>query len=171
MFQHHFLHRRPHRHVFFHRAPLLQAAVVSRPGLPAPADTSVPHSNCLAPTSLPGSGRRCLRASASFPPASRLDFVQGTFEKIQLQHLLRQGPLQPLYFLGQHCFPLSLGLRLSLRVQPLSPSVQPPPIHSQLLGQRPRILPLLHPLHRNSPELQPSVLRSSYIRHSQLLSC
>src|SRR6266705_2151172 len=31
MFQHHFLHRRPHHHVFFHRFLLLQAAVVSRP--------------------------------------------------------------------------------------------------------------------------------------------
>src|SRR5512142_1191405 len=61
------------------------------PGSPPPPDTSVPHSNCLAPASLPGSGRRCLRAIAGFALASRLYFVQGTAQKIHLQYLLRQS--------------------------------------------------------------------------------
>jgi hypothetical protein len=40
-------------------------------------------------TLLPGFGRRCPRASAFFDPASSLDFLQGTFEKIYLLNLLK----------------------------------------------------------------------------------
>jgi hypothetical protein len=44
--------------------------------------------------SLLGFGRRHLLASHTAVPASSLDFLQGTFEKIQLQRLVRQHPLQ-----------------------------------------------------------------------------
>src|SRR6185437_10447209 len=80
----------------------------TRLGSLPPTDTSDPHSSCLALASLPGSGRRCLRATASVRSPSRLDFVQGTLQKIHLQHLLRQRSLQPLYFARQRRLSLPL---------------------------------------------------------------
>src|SRR4029077_9974324 len=66
----------------------------SPPGLPVLTDTSARFPSCLASTLRPGFGRRCLLARAFFPLASSLDFLQGTFEKIHLQRLVRQQPLQ-----------------------------------------------------------------------------
>src|SRR6266446_5661671 len=73
----------------------------SPPGLPVLTDTSARYPSCLASTLRPGFGRRCLLARASFPLASSLDFLQGTFEKIYLHRLVRQQPLQLVHFLAE----------------------------------------------------------------------
>jgi hypothetical protein len=51
-------------------------------------------------TSLPGFGRRCPRASAFVAPASSLDSLQGTFEKINLLDLLGEEALELADFLA-----------------------------------------------------------------------
>src|SRR5215510_1148986 len=52
------------------------------------------YSGCLAWASTPGFGRRRRLARSCFVLASSLDFLQGTSEKIHLQCLLSQHPLQ-----------------------------------------------------------------------------
>src|SRR5436305_598283 len=86
--------------------------LLDSPPLPG---TSSPHSKrlrsfllpalCLAHALLPGSGRRLHPASVSALPASRLDLVQGTAQKIHLQYLLGQCLLQLLHFLHQRLLP------------------------------------------------------------------
>ena len=88
------LNGRPHRHLFFHGLVRPQRPIETRPADLRQTDTSARYSTGLASTSRPGSGRRCLRASCSAPLASRLDCVQGPFEKIHLQDLLGQHPLE-----------------------------------------------------------------------------
>jgi hypothetical protein len=44
--------------------------------------------------STPGFGRRCRFASAFAAPASSLDFLQGTFEKICFENLLAEHTLK-----------------------------------------------------------------------------
>src|SRR5262249_48280698 len=95
--------------------------------LPVPTDTCARYSSCLAATSLPGLGHRCLLARAAAPLASSLDFLQGTLEKIHFHRFLRQQTLQLPDLLAQlRC----AGHRFSMlyRLQLLSPLVQKPPM-------------------------------------------
>src|SRR5450755_4571152 len=87
----------------------------SLPDSPPPPGTSSPRSNrcpsfllparCLAPALLLGSGRRLRLANASALPASPLDLVQGTAQKIHHQYFLGQSLLQLLYFRHQRLLP------------------------------------------------------------------
>ena len=61
--------------------------------------------------------RRCLLASASALLTSRLDFLQGTFEKIQLQGLLNQQALQLVDFLAESGFRRFSGWRIPARIE------------------------------------------------------
>ena len=63
------------------------------PGSRPPADTSARYPGCLALTSVRGFGRRCRLARLRIALASSLDFLQGTFEKICFQRLVRHQPL------------------------------------------------------------------------------
>jgi hypothetical protein len=47
----------------------------------------------LAVTLRPGCGRKCLFSSSVPPAALNLDFLQGAFEKIHLQRLVRKQAL------------------------------------------------------------------------------
>src|SRR5438270_4411089 len=137
------------------------------PGSPPPPGTSSPHSNrqrpfllpirCLAHALLPGSGRRLHPASAFALPASRLDLVQGTAQKIHLQYLLGQCLLQLLHFRYQRLLPPPVRSQ-HLRIQPLLPPRQSPTIHSQLQCHFRKILSCLYPRHRGLPKLQPTFL-------------
>src|SRR6476469_4935595 len=102
-----------------------------RPGSPLPPGTSSPHSNrlhcfllptrCLAHALLPGSGRRLRPASAFVLPASRLDLVQGTAQKIHHQYLLGQSLFQLFHFSFQRLLPPPVRSQ-HLRIQLLLPS-------------------------------------------------
>ena len=94
MFHCDLLNRRPYFHLFLDRPLLLQRAIETRPTHRRQLTTCARYSSCLAATSLPGFGRRCLLARPAAPLASSLDFLQGTFEKIHLHRLLAQQPLQ-----------------------------------------------------------------------------
>ena len=170
MLHHDLLDHRTHQHLFFYRTVLRQSCGSTRHGSPLLPGTSAPHSLCLAQASLPGSGRRCLRASASALPASRLDLVQGTAQKIHLQHLVGQSLLQLLHFRCQRLLPPPVRSQ-HLRIQPLLPPRQsaidplPTPMPLPLISLRPV------PSHSRPAKLQSAFLGPFYIRHSQLLSC
>src|SRR4029077_7309227 len=150
------------------------------PDSPPLYGTSSPRSNrlrsfllpalCLAHALLPRSGRRPRPANASALPASRLDLVQGTAQKIPLQYLPGQNLLQLLHFRHQRLLPPPVRSQ-QFRIQLLLPSRQTPTVPSQIRRHFRQILSCLHPGHRRQPELQPASLRSLQIRHSQLLSC
>src|SRR5690606_33959896 len=134
-------------------------------------DTCARYSDCLASASLLGFGRRRLLARAAAAPTSSLDFLQGTFEKIRLQRLFRQHPLQLSDFRLQLSFlrrcrrslPVVHRLQLSL------PPVQHGPMNPQLVGQLCDVCTGLQPLHGHLAEgFRES--RNSLLSHLQLLS-
>src|SRR5713226_7397326 len=85
--------------------PALAANDKNPRGSLPPTDTCARCLGCLAKASFLGFRRRHLLASHTAVPASSLDFLQGTFEKIQLQRLLCQHTLQLGNFLAQRGFP------------------------------------------------------------------
>ena len=133
-------------------APAAAATDSIPPGSPLPAGTSARYSGCLASASRPGSGRRCPPATVAAPLASSLDFLQGTFEKIHLQHLLRQQALQLMDLLAQRRFLPGRQSRLRFRLrrtQLTMPQVQRSSTDPQFSGQRCHTLAALHPIHRH----------------------
>src|SRR5262245_8141530 len=95
--------------------------------------TSARHSGRLAWASTPGFGRRRLLASSAVVLASSRDFLQGTFEKIHFQSLLRKQPLQFFHFSPRSSFP-SLRARHSLaRFHACTPLVEHLSINPQFL--------------------------------------
>ena len=123
---------------------------------------------CIGITSRIWSKMPSARASAAL--ASSLDFLQGTFEKIHLQRLLRQQALQiahlPAELSYRRCNPraaLAGVLKLAL------PLIQDRAMDAQFLRQRRDAGTIPHPLHRHPPE-RLRVFSDSFLRHLQSLS-
>src|SRR5439155_23440767 len=127
----------------------------SLPDLPGPTDKSVQCSSCLAKTSLPGFGRRCLRASNVLLLATSCDFLQGTFEKIYFQCLVGQHWLEPSHLVLKFFFPgfdrcsLISGRWIKL----ISPGVHQLALQPQFLRQLRDVVAPLHPLDHHPPKL------------------
>jgi hypothetical protein len=120
----------------------------------------------FASTSRPGCGRRCLRAILSALLASRLDGVQGPFEKIYFQDLLGQHTLE-----SAHLFPeggLARILRRSFaalqRLKLLASGIQQSPMDTQFLRQLPDIVALSQPDHGHLPKGRWK-LSHAFLRH------
>jgi hypothetical protein len=111
---------------------------------------------------------------ASLPAAlaSSLDFLQGTFEKICFQRFIRHQPLQQADLLPQ--FTLSRVCRWSFavidRLQLITPLVQQPPMHAELLGERDDVFAALQPLDRHLPKCLGVTPYCSLLCHLQFLS-
>src|ERR1700691_2713661 len=73
----------------------------SPPDSPARVRTYARRSSHLATASSLGFACRCLLARPAALLASSLDFLQGTSEKIRLQGLFRQDPLQMVHLFAQ----------------------------------------------------------------------
>jgi hypothetical protein len=116
-----------------HKPLVLQPLVPLAAGAPAsdknwlgshlPPDTSVPHSSCLASASFSGFGCRCTPATGRVLPASSLDLLQGTLQKIHLQRLLPKRSLQSLVLLLQTLYGvLRYSLLRLVTSRPAAPS-------------------------------------------------
>ena len=85
---------RPHRHLFFYGLVRLQRPIEPRPAdlrqITHPLDTQ----RALPRHHVPDVGVDACAPACSAPLASRLDSVQGPFEKIYFQDLLGQHPLE-----------------------------------------------------------------------------
>src|SRR6202035_2907463 len=128
--------------------------------------TNARRSSRLAMASSPGFARRCLLASPAALLASSLDFLQGTSEKIHLQGLFRQDPLQMVRLFAQRggacvlpgCFhPGYLGIQF------VAPPVKLPARDLQFSRQCHDIFAASQSLHRKLTEL----FRISSLCHSQ----
>src|SRR5208337_3560960 len=91
-------------------------------------------------------------------PASSLDFLQGTSEKIHLHGFVRQYSFQFVDFLAKCGFPgiAYRGLALSLTVswvQPMPPLVQQAAIQTEFSSQSQDIVTTVHSLHSSYTEL------------------
>jgi len=152
-------------------AKSLSKAGRTPPGSPWLAGTFARYSGCLASASLPGSGRRCRLARACAALATSLDFLQGTFEKIHLQHLVGKHSLQVPNLLAElpdrRLGPAAGGLR-SLLLLPV-PVIEHGSVDAQLLGQRRYATAILHPLQCLLAK-RLRVFSSSPLAHLQFLS-
>ena len=165
------LNRRPHFHFFLHRRSALQRTIKTGPADSRPADTCARCLSCLAKASLLGFRRRCPLATDAALLASSLDFLQGTFEKIQFQRLVRQHPLQLADFLPERGLTRVPRRRSSSLwpkgIQLIPPLVQKPPMYVKFLRQCHDVIAGLQSLHRHPAELL-RIFRNSSLCHLQL---
>src|SRR4029077_7833687 len=141
-------------------------------GSPGLTDTSARSATRLASTSRPGSGRRCPRASLAALLASRLDLLQGTFEKIHLQDLLGQHQLE-----SADLFPERRLSRIRWRcptavqrLQFLAPPIQQPSTDAECLCQLHDVLAVVQPFHGHLPK-DPRKLTHAFLGHLPPPSC
>ena len=107
----------------------------------------------LASTSRPGCGRRCLRASCAAPLASRLDGVQGPFEKIYFQDLLGQHPLELADLFPERGFARIRRRSVALpRLKLFPPRIQQPPTDAEFLREFYDVVALRQPVHGHLPK-------------------
>src|ERR1700678_1526206 len=128
----------------------------SSPDLLATARTYARSLSRLARASVLGFARRCRLARSVALLASSLDFLQGTFEKIQFQRFLRQKPLQAVSLLAVGPFMCTRSHRLLTRFEQIqfgSPFVETSSSHAELLGQLTDVLTTLHASYRHPLKL------------------
>src|SRR5882672_9605004 len=122
--------------------------------------------------SLLGFRRRRLLATDTALLASSLDFLQGTFEKIQLHRLVNQHPLQLVDFLTERGLARAPWWRHLAGVEGIkliSPLVQKPPMHTKFLRQFHDLVAGLQTLDSHPAEFFWIPSHSS-LRHLQCLS-
>ena len=119
-----------------------------------------------------GFRRRRLLATDTALLASSLDFLQGTFEKIQLHRLVNQHPLQLVDFLTERGLARAPWWRHLAGVEGIkliSPLVQKPPMHTKFLRQFHDVVAGLQSLDCHPPEFFRVSSHSSFC-HLQFLS-
>src|SRR5580704_6775960 len=119
-----------------------------------------------------GFRRRRLLATDTALLASSLDFLQGTFEKIQLHRLVNQHPLQLVDFLTERGLARAPWWRHLAGVEGIkliSPLVQKPPMHTKFLRQFHDVVAGLQTLDSHPAEFFWIPSHSS-LRHLQCLS-